>query len=109
MTGEGVMARLGKPPVRFHWNERRAIRVTSAVTGTGGSGTPVNLASEYNLNGIYTYSTSFTTDGLDGAGYVDSSNLLTANPILNGIQFNLGPANQLHPPHHTRQLIKLPA
>ncbi len=109
MTSEGVIALLGKPPVRFHWNERRAIRVTSAVTGTGGSGTPVNLASEYNLNGIYTDSTSFTTDGLDGAGYVYSSNLLTANRILNGIQFNLGPANQLDAVYGTGQLIKLPA
>src|SRR5437667_7937120 len=109
MTSEGVIALLGKPPVRFHWNDRRAIRVTSAVTGTGGSGTPVNLASEYNLNGIYTDSTSFTSDGLDGAGYVYSSNLLTANRILNGIQFNLGPANQLDAVYDTAQRIKLPA
>src|SRR5580700_6692376 len=25
MTSQEVVARLGKPPLRFHWNERRAI------------------------------------------------------------------------------------
>jgi ABC-type transport system involved in multi-copper enzyme maturation permease subunit len=109
MTTQEVVARLGKPPVRFHWNERQAIRVTSAVTGTGGSGTPVNLAPEYNLNGIYADGTSFTDNGLDGAGYVYSSNLLTANRILNGIQFNLGPADQPDAVYGAGQLIKLPA
>jgi hypothetical protein len=109
MKSHEVVARLGKPPVRSHWNERRPIRVTSAVTGTGGSGTPVNLASSYNLNGIYTDSATFTTEGLDRAGYVYSSNLLTANRILNGIQFNFGPANQLNAVYGAGQLIKLPA
>ena len=48
----------------------------------------------YNLNSIYTDGTTFTSDGLDGAGYAYSSNLLTPNRMLNGIQFNFGPANQ---------------
>jgi ABC-type transport system involved in multi-copper enzyme maturation permease subunit len=109
MKSQEVVARLGKPPERSHWNERKPIRVTSAVPGTGGAGTPVNLASEYNLNGISVDSTSFTTDGLDGAGYVYSSNLLTANRILNGIQFNLGPANQPDAVYGAGQVIKLPA
>src|SRR5271169_6473437 len=30
MTGEEVIALLGKPPVRFHRNERRPVAVTSA-------------------------------------------------------------------------------
>lgn len=108
MTSEELTKLLGKPPVRFHWNERRAIRVTSAVTGTGGAGTPVNLASEYNLNAIYADTTSFTDNGLDGEGNVYSSNLLTANRILDGIQFNLGPANQPDAVYSAGQLIKLP-
>src|SRR5580658_4235322 len=61
--------------------------ITSAVSGTGGAGKPVNLVSAYNRNSIYADGTSFTSDGLDGAGYVYSSDLLSANRILNGIQF----------------------
>jgi ABC-type transport system involved in multi-copper enzyme maturation permease subunit len=109
MTSEEVIALLGKPPVRIHWNQRRPIAVTSAVTGTSGSGTPVNLASAYNLNGIYTDSTTFTTEGVDGAGYAYSANLLTPNRVLNGIQFNFGPANQPDAIYGSGQLITLPA
>jgi ABC-type transport system involved in multi-copper enzyme maturation permease subunit len=109
MTSQEVVARLGKAPLRFHWNERKPIRVTSAVAGTGGAGTPVNLAPEYNLNGIGDDSTSFADNGFDGAGYVYSSNLLTTNRILDGIQFNLGPANQPDAVSGAGQQIKLPA
>ncbi len=109
MTSEEVIALLGRPPVRFHSTDRRPIPVSNAVTGTGGAGTPVNLASAYNLNGIYTDSTIFETDGVDGAGYVYSSNLLTQNRILNGIQFNFGPPNQPDAVYGAGQLIHLPA
>jgi len=64
----------------------------NAATGTGGSGTPVNLSSAYNLAGIYADGVTFGT-GLDGLGSAYSSTLLTANRILNGVQFNFGPAN----------------
>ena len=83
--------------------------VVSAATGTGGSGTPVSLTSAYNVNGIYTDGTSFTTKGLDGDGNAYSSNLLTANRILNGIQFNFGPANAPDAVQGTGQTITLPA
>jgi ABC-type transport system involved in multi-copper enzyme maturation permease subunit len=109
MTSPEVIALLGKPPQRFHWNQRKLIRVTSAVSGTGGSGTPVNLSPAYNLNSIYSDNTTFTTDGFDRAGYAYSSNLLTANRILNGIQFNFGPANQPDAVYGTGQPITLPA
>ena len=109
MTSQEVVARLGKSPQRVHWNERKAIRVTSAVPGTGGAGTPVNLAQEYNLNGIGADTASFADSGLDGSGNVYSSNLLTANQILDGIQFNLGPANQPDAVSGAGQQIKLPA
>jgi ABC-type transport system involved in multi-copper enzyme maturation permease subunit len=108
MKSPEVVARLGKPPVRIHWTEQRPIRVTSAVTGTGGAGTPVNLATSYNLNAIYTDSTTFKADGIDGAGYAYSSNLLTANRILNGIQFNFGPANESDAVAAAGQPISLP-
>ncbi|MFZ0760090.1 MAG: hypothetical protein WAM69_09090, partial [Candidatus Sulfotelmatobacter sp.] len=73
-------------------NAPYTILSVSAATGTGGSGTPVNLSSAYNLAGIYADGITFGT-GLDGAGNGYSSKLLTANRILNGVQFNFGPAN----------------
>jgi ABC-type transport system involved in multi-copper enzyme maturation permease subunit len=109
MTNSEVIALLGKPPQRFHWNQRKLIQTASAVTGTGGAGTPVNLSSAYNLNSIYADGTSFTNEGLDGAGNAFSSNLLTENRILNGVQFNFGPANQLNAVFGTGQPIRLPA
>lgn len=109
MTTPEVVALLGKPPQHFHWNERKLIRVTSAVSGTGGAGTPVDLSSAYNRNSIYSDGASFTGDGLDGAGYAYSSNLLTANRILNGIQFNFGPANEPDAVHSDGKPISLPA
>jgi hypothetical protein len=108
MTSEEVIALLGKPPIRFHWNQRMPNLATSAASGTGGSGTPVNLSSAYNLNGIYTDGTTFTTGGLDGVGSAYSSNLLTANRILNGVQFNFGPANQLDAVFGSGRPISLP-
>jgi hypothetical protein len=66
----------------------------SAATGTGGSGTPVDLSSSYNVAGIYRDSVTFPlTGGLDGGGAAYSSNLLTANRILSGLQFDFGPAS----------------
>ncbi|MGB6475354.1 MAG: hypothetical protein WBF04_14975 [Candidatus Sulfotelmatobacter sp.] len=109
MTNPEVVALLGKPPQRIHWNQRKLIRVTRAVSGTGGSGTPVDLTAAYNRNSIYADGTSFTTDGLDGEGYVYSSNLLTANRIMSGIQFNFGPANQPDSVSGDGKPIRLPA
>jgi hypothetical protein len=66
----------------------------SAATGTGGTGTPVSLSSAYNVAGIYNDKITFSaTGGLDGGGAAYSSNLLTPNRILNGVQFNFGPAS----------------
>ena len=109
MTSPEVIALLGKPPQRFHWNQRKLVRVTSAVSGTGGAGKPVDLVSAYNRNSIYADGTNFTSDGLDGAGYAYSSDLLTANRILNGIQFNFGPANQPDAVYGDGKPISLPA
>jgi hypothetical protein len=67
----------------------------SAATGKKGTGTPVDLTSDFNLNGIYTDGTSYTTGGLDGTGYSYSSNLLTTSRVLNGTLLKFGAANQL--------------
>lgn len=80
----------------------------SAAVGTDGSGTPVDLSSAYNRKGIYSNGRRFT-EGLDGLGYAYSANLLTANRILNGIQFDFGPANRLDAVGGTGQTIPLPA
>jgi hypothetical protein len=64
----------------------------SAATGTGGSGTPVDLSSAYNLPAIYADGITFGT-GMDGDGFGYSSNLLTPNRILSGVQFNFGAAS----------------
>jgi ABC-type transport system involved in multi-copper enzyme maturation permease subunit len=109
MTSQEVVALLGKPALHFQWHERRPVRITRAVTGTGGTGTPVNLSPAFNLDGIFTDGTTVTSDGLDGVGFAYSSNLLTANRILNGVQFNFGPPNRLDAVHGGAPPIFLPA
>ncbi len=77
-------------------NAPYTILAMSAASGTGGSGTPVSLSSIYNLPAIYTDGITFGT-GMDGSGFAYSANLLTpgnqGGRILNGVQFNLGPAS----------------
>jgi hypothetical protein len=91
-------------------NAPYTILSVSAATGSGGSGTPVSLSSAYNLSGIYTDGTTFSAaGGLDGLGSAYSSNLLTANRILNGVQFNFGPANQPDAVYGAGQSIALPS
>src|SRR5271166_673262 len=67
----------------------------SAAVGKTGSGTEVNLSSEFNLYGIYTDGSIYTTGGLDGGGYSYSANLLTTSRVFNGTLFSFGPANEL--------------
>ena len=57
-------------------------------------GTTVNLAPEYNLIGIVTDgAVFFNTSGLDGGGRAYSANLLGSAQTVNGMPFNIGPAN----------------
>lgn len=65
----------------------------SAGVGTTGTGTQVDLSSEFNLNGIYTDGSTYSTGGMDGVGYSYSSNLLTASRVFNGILLDFGAAN----------------
>lgn len=81
----------------------------SAAIGTNGIGTPVDLSSEFNLNGIYTDGTMYTTGGLDGGGYSYSANLLSPSRVFNNVLFNFGPANQLDAFGCDGQLVTLPA
>jgi len=68
----------------------------------------VDLSADYNLSAIYSDGKPFTT-GLDGEGDAYSSNVLTPHRILNGIQFNFGPANQPDAVAAKGQTIPLPA
>jgi hypothetical protein len=80
----------------------------SAALGTTGTGTPVGLTSEFNLYGIYTDGSTYSTRGLDGGGYSYSANLLTASRVYNGTLFDFGPANELDAIGCSGQLVTLP-
>jgi hypothetical protein len=79
----------------------------SAAIGTTGTGTAVDLSSEFNVNGIYTDGTTYSTGGLDGTGYSYSANLLSTSRVFNGILFDFGPANVLDAVSSTGQSISL--
>jgi hypothetical protein len=64
-----------------------ASAINTAVSQGGGS------SGAYNVNGIYTDGTSFSTGGLDGSGYAYSSNLLGSSLVWNGSSFTFGSAN----------------
>ena len=81
----------------------------SAAVGTTGTGAQVDLSTEFNLNGIYTDGTKYSTGGLDGTGYSYSANLLTPSRVFNGILFDLGPANELDAVSSSGQSVPLPA
>jgi hypothetical protein len=70
-----------------------AISAATAPPFGHGYGTVVDLSPYYNVSGIYTDGTPFSTGGLDGVGWAYSENLLTPSRIDAGIQFNFGPAN----------------
>ncbi len=85
-----------------------AVALSSGV-GTTGSGTQVNLSTQFNLYGIYQDGITYTTGGLDGGGYSYSANLLTGARVLNGVLFNFGPANGLDAVGCSGQTITLSA
>ena len=79
----------------------------SAAAGKTGTGTKVDLSSEFNLNGIYTDGTIYSTGGLDGTGYSYSSNLLTTSRVYNGTLLTFGTANQLDAVGCSGQIVSL--
>ncbi len=80
----------------------------SAAVGTTGTGTQVNLSSQFNVNGIYTDGTKYSTGGLDGTGYSYSANLLTTSRVFNSILFDFGPTNELDAVGCSGQSVALP-
>ncbi|MGA7217626.1 MAG: hypothetical protein WBX38_04900 [Candidatus Sulfotelmatobacter sp.] len=81
----------------------------SAATGTAGTGKQINLTPEFNLYGIYTDGTTYSTGGLDGGGYSYSANLLTTSRVYSGTLFTFGAANELDAVGCSGQVVSLPA
>jgi subtilase family serine protease len=81
----------------------------SAATGPGGSGLQVNLSSSYNVTGIYTDESTFSSSGgLDGGGAAYSANALTPSRMLDLVRFVFGPANAPDAVSATGSPIELP-
>lgn len=81
----------------------------SAATGSTGAGTQVDLSPYFTLYGVYTDGSTYTTGGLDGDGYSYSENLLGPSRVLDGVLFDLGPANAPDAVASNSQTISLPA
>lgn len=81
----------------------------SAAIGKTGMGTQVDLSSQFNLDGIYTDGTTYSTGGLDGGGYSYSANLLTSSRVFDRVLFEFGPVNQLDAVGCSGQTVALPA
>jgi len=80
----------------------------SAAVGQTGTGTQVDLSSDFDVYGIYENGVKYTTGGLDGLGNSYSANLLTASRVLNGVLFDFGPANELDVVAGSGQTVSLP-
>lgn len=89
-----------------------SVNVFVNPANSGGSGTPVDLSSVYNIYGFYddaNESSITATNSLDGVGYAFSANLLGSGLNYNGTQFTFGPANQPDAVYGTGAPIALPA
>ena len=76
----------------------------------GGGSTQVNLSSSFNIGGMYTDGTTFSsTGGMDGNGLAYSATLLGSSQTWNSVLFNLGPTNTLNAVSGTGQTITLPS
>jgi hypothetical protein len=79
---------------------------------SGGTGTPVDLSSVFNVYAFYNdanESSITASNSLDGVGYAYSANLLSSGLDSNGTQFNFGPANQPDAVYGTGSAIALPS
>ena len=81
------------------WPTPTPITYGTALSGfqlnaTSSSGTvSVPLSGFYNVSGIYTPGSSYSTGGFDNDGYSYSSTKLGSTVVWNGLTFNIGPAN----------------
>jgi hypothetical protein len=84
------------------------ILAVSAASHGKGSGTHVDLSSAFNVFGIYTDGTTYSTPGLDGAGFSYSSKELGKSRVLDLVGVKFGPSNQPDAVGCNGQLISLP-
>jgi hypothetical protein len=95
------------------WPTPTPITYGTALSGfqldaTSSAGTvSVPLSSYYNVYGIYSTGTSFSTGGFDNDGSAYSTNSIGSTIVWNGLTFNIGPANALDAVANTT--INLPA
>ncbi|MDQ2843537.1 MAG: hypothetical protein M3Y72_21350 [Acidobacteriota bacterium] len=93
----------------------RNVVVLAATLARQYLGDQVNLSSVFNVGGIYTDGTAFSSNGgLDGGGFAYSANLLGIQPgasslIVNSANFNLGAPNVNNAVYGTGRAIALPA
>jgi hypothetical protein len=80
----------------------------SAAVGASGTGTQVDLSSEFSVYGIYQDGSKYTTGGIDGLGNSYSANLLTGSRVLDGVLFDFGPANAPDVVGCSGQTVSLP-
>jgi sugar lactone lactonase YvrE len=83
------------------WPTPTPITYGTALSGfqldaTSSSGTvSVPLSTYYNVYGIYTPGTTYSTGGFDGGGTSYSTTSLGSTVVWNGLTFNIGPPNAL--------------
>ena len=88
-------------------NISRSIAVTASVTPVLTGTVPVDLASVYNVAGIYDDGTTFVPSAsLDGDGFALSGQLLGREQFGSGVVFEIGPANA--PDAVTSKIVTLP-
>lgn len=80
----------------------------SAASKGKGSGTAVDLSSAFNVFGIYSDGTTYSTGGLDGAGFSYSSKELGKSRVLDLVEAKFGPANQPDAVGCNGQTVSLP-
>ena len=83
------------------------LAVSAALHGTG-TGTLIDLSPAFNVFGISKDGVTYSTGGLDGAGYSYSSKQLGAKRILSLVPFKFGKAGQPDAVSCNGQLISLP-
>ncbi|GGH15480.1 glycoside hydrolase family 76 protein [Silvibacterium dinghuense] len=92
----------------------RSLVILAATLTRQSFGDAVNLASQYNVAGIYTDGSTFSsTGGLDGGGTAYSANLLgndagASSLIVHGVLYDLGAPNLTNAVFGSGQTITLP-
>ncbi len=94
-----VQLTVTQDPTVITWPTPTPITYGTALSGfqlnaTSSSGTvSVPLSSYYNVSGIYSPGSKYSSGGFDNDGYSYSTAKIGATIVWNGLTFNMGPAN----------------